>query len=50
MECMDVSKFPEKNKRIESCIHMSKEEVREQFGRKMSHDVSGNKKVYWKDE
>ena len=31
------------------CIYNSKEEVQEQFGRKMSQDENGNRKFLWKE-
>ena len=31
------------------CIYQSKEEVQEQFGRKMNQDVNGNRKLFWKE-
>ena len=35
--------------KVKRCIHQSKKEVQEQFGRKMNQDVNGNRKLFWKE-
>ena len=39
--------YKEKGK-VKRSIYQSKEEVNEQFGRKMNLDVDGNRKLFWK--
>ena len=36
-----------RRKKVKRCIYQSKEEVQEQFGRKMNQD--GNGKLFWKE-
>ena len=31
------------------CIYQSKKEAQEQFERKMTQDVNGNRKLFWKE-
>ena len=38
-----------KKKKVRRCIHLSKKEVNEQFGRKMNQDVGGIKNLFWKE-
>ena len=45
--CMEV--YKEEKKKIKRCIYQSKKEVNEQFRRKMSQDVDGNRKLFWKE-
>ena len=35
-------------KRVKRCIYQMKKNVNEQFGRKMTQDVNGNRKLFWK--
>ena len=44
--CLEV--YKEEKRKVERCICQSKEEVQEQFGRKMNRDVKGNWKLFWK--
>ena len=39
--CLEV--YKEEKRKVKRCIYQSKEEVQEQFGRKMNQDVNGNK-------
>ena len=39
--CLEV--YKEKKGKIKRCIYRSKEEVQEQFGRKMNQEVKGNR-------
>ena len=41
--------YKEEKKKIKRCIYQSKKEVNEQFRRKMSQDVDGNRKLFWKE-
>ena len=34
---------------VKTCIYKSKKEVNEQFRRKMNHDVSGKRKLFWRE-
>ena len=36
--CLEV--YKEEKRKVKRCIHQSKEEVQEQFGRKINRDVS----------
>ena len=36
-------------RKVKRYINQSKEEVQEQFGRKMNQDVNGNRKLFWKE-
>ena len=45
--CMEA--YREEKRKVKRCIYQSKEKVNEQFGRKMSQDVNGNSKLFWKD-
>ena len=38
-----------RKRKVKRCIYQIKEEVQEQFGRKMSQDVNGNRKLFWKE-
>ena len=38
-----------KSTKRKRCIYQSKNEVQEQFGRKMNEDVNGNMKWFWKE-
>ena len=40
--CLEV--YKEENRKVKRCIYESKEEVQEQFGRKMNKDMNGNRK------
>ena len=42
--------YKEEKREVKMCIYQSKEEVQEQFGRKMNQDVNGNRKWLWKEE
>ena len=44
----DVWKFTQKRK-VKRCIYQRKEEVNEQFRRKMNQDVNGNRTLFWKE-
>ena len=41
--------YREEKRKAKRCIYQSKEKLNEQFGRKMSEDVSGNKRLFWKE-
>ena len=41
--------YKEEKRKVKRCIYQSKEEVQEQFGRKMNQDVNGNRKLFWKE-
>ena len=45
-----VEAYKEEKREVKSCIYQSKNKVNEQFGRKMSEDVNGNKTLFWKEE
>ena len=38
-----------KIRKVKRCIYQSKEEVNEQFGRKMNQYVNGSRKLVWKE-
>ena len=38
-----------KKKKVKRCIYQRKNEVNEQFGRKINQDVNENKKLFWKE-
>ena len=42
--CMED--YREKKRQVRRCIFQSKNEVGEQFGRKMNQDVNGNRKLF----
>ena len=51
MQNKDVWKFTKKKKRkVKRCIYQSKEELQEQFGRKINQNANGNMKLFWKEE
>ena len=35
--------------KVKRCIYQRKEEVQEQFGRKINQDVNRNRKLIWKE-
>ena len=35
-------------KKVKRCIYQTNNKVNEQFGRKMSQDMNGNRKLFWK--
>ena len=41
--------YREEKSKVEMCIIQSKMKVNEQFGRKMNEDVTGNRKLLWKE-
>ena len=41
--------YREEKRKVKRCIYQNKKKVDEQFGRKMSEDVNGNKKLFWKE-
>ena len=45
--CMET--YKKEKRKVKRCIYQSKEEVNEQFGRKMNQDVNGNRKLFWKE-
>ena len=45
--CLEV--YREEKREVKRCIYQSKEEIQEQFGRKMNQDVNGNRKLFWKE-
>ena len=47
-KCMKV--YKEEKSQAKRCIYQSKKRVNEQFGRKMNQGVSGNNKLFWKEE
>ena len=36
-------------RKVKRCIYEIKDEIQEQFGRKMNQDVNGNRKMFWKE-
>ena len=44
--CMEV--YKEDKRKVKKYIYQSKEEVNEQYGRKVNQDMNGNKKLFWK--
>ena len=45
--CIEV--YREEKRKIKRCIIQCKKKVNEQFGRKRSDDVNGNRKLFWKE-
>ena len=45
--CMEA--YREENRKVKCYVYESKMEVNEQFGKKMSQDVNGNRKVFGKE-
>ena len=45
--CLEV--YKEEKRNVKRRIYQSKEEVQEQFGRKMNQDVNGNRKLFWRE-
>src|SRR5678816_3363100 len=45
--CLEV--YKEEKRNTKRCIHRRKEEVNEQFGRRMNEDIQGNRKLFWKE-
>ena len=45
--CMET--YREEKRNVKGCIIQSKKKVNKQFGRKLNEDVSGNKKLFWKE-
>ena len=45
--CMEAER--EEKRKVKRCIIQCKMKVNEQFGRKMNEDVSGNRKLFWKE-
>ena len=45
--CLEV--YRGEKREVKRCIYQSKEEIQEQFGRKMNQDVNGNRKLFWKE-
>ena len=43
-KCLEV--YKEEKIKVKRCIYQSKEEVHEQFGRKINQDVNGNRKLF----
>ena len=41
--------YREEKRKIKRCIYQSTKKVNEQFGRKVNEDVSGNRKLFWKE-
>ena len=42
--------YREEKRKIKRCIYQSTKKVNKQFGRKVNEDVSGNRKLFWKEE
>ena len=40
---------PIEKRKVKRCIYHSKKGVNEHFGRKMSQDANGNRKLFWKE-
>ena len=40
--------YREEKRKVRGCICQNKMKVNEQFGMKMSEDVNGNRKLFWK--
>ena len=45
--CLEI--YKEEKRKVKRCLYQSKKEVQEQFGRKMNQNVSGNRKLFWKE-
>ena len=46
-KCIKI--YKEEKRKVKRCLYQSKKEVNEQFGRKMNHDVDGNRNLFWKE-
>ena len=44
-KCLEA--YKEENRKVKRCIYQSKEEVQEQFVRKMNQDLNGNRKLFF---
>ena len=45
--CMEA--YREEKRKVKRSVYQSKKKVSEQFGRKVTEDVNGNKKLFWKE-
>ena len=45
--CMKA--YREEKRKVKRCIYQNKKKVNKQFGRKMSQDVNGNRKLFLKE-
>ena len=45
--CLEL--YKEEKRNAKRCIRKRKEEVNEQFGRRMNGDIQGNRKLFWKE-
>ena len=45
--CLEV--YKEEKRKVKKFIYQSKEEVQEQFGRKVNQDLNGNRELFWKE-
>ena len=45
----DAWKFTEKKRKNKKVYISEKKEIHEQFGRKVSQDINGNRKLFWKE-
>ena len=41
--------YKEEKRKVKMCIHQSKKEVNEHFGRKMNLNVGANRKLIWEE-
>src|SRR5678815_642384 len=41
--------YKEEKRNTKRCIRRRKQEVNEQFGRRMNRDLQGNRKLFWKE-
>src|SRR5678815_1668645 len=45
--CLEL--YKEEKRNTKRCIRKRKEELNEQFGRRMNGDIQGNRKLFWKE-
>src|SRR5678815_1288391 len=45
--CLEL--YKEEKRNTKRCIRRRKQEVNEQFGRRMNEDIQGNRKLFWKE-
>ena len=44
-----MGSYRKEKRKVERCIYQSTKKINEEFGRKMSKDVNGNRKLFWKE-
>src|SRR5678815_2009777 len=45
--CLEL--YKEEKRNTKRCIRRRRQEVNEQFGRRMNGDIQGNRKLFWKE-